>query len=72
MTTLEKITNLLLLHSGSMENFTEMKGLIDELLQSLIDLMTCEALKGTPINDSKYSRLIEKITGKPWEDSKCI
>ena len=45
-----------------------------EMLEALIDLMTCDALKGHRIiiDNSRYSRLIEKATGNKftWEQIK--
>jgi len=43
-----------------------------EILEALIDLMTCDALKhmSTTIDNSKYSRLVEKATNKSWEEIK--
>ena len=42
------------------------------MLEALIDLMNCDALKGYPIKDSKYSRLIEKTDPqhRSWEEIK--
>lgn len=44
----------------------------NKMLEALTDLMQCIALKGTAINDSKYSRLIEKSDPqhRSWEEIK--
>jgi hypothetical protein len=41
-----------------------------EMLKALIDLMTSPALASyrSAINNSRYSELIEKATGKKWEE----
>ncbi len=45
-----------------------------EILEALIDLMTCDALKhmSSTIDNSKYSLLIEKATNKTWEEIKGL
>ena len=45
-----------------------------EMLEALIELMTCDALKhmSHTIDNSKYSRLVEKATKKSWEDIKGL
>ncbi len=53
----------------------EIKKILDEkneILEALIDLMTCDALRDyhNIIDNSKYSRLIQKNTKKPWLDIK--
>ena len=45
-----------------------------EMLEALIDLMTCDALKGfhSVIDNSKYSKIVEKATNKSWEEIKDL
>ncbi|MCP4355916.1 MAG: hypothetical protein GY793_09865 [Proteobacteria bacterium] len=46
----------------------------DEMFEALVDLMTCDALKQhqNVIGDSRYSMLIEEITGKTWTEIKNL
>jgi hypothetical protein len=58
MNTLEKIVNILLLNSGSMQNFTEMKGYIDQLQTDNVELALAYK-KG--YTNSNLTRKVDKI-----------